>query len=171
VLNPPHDTRHDTRLPVLTEVDGSMAPLEELDDSTKGLEGWRRVGLLWNCSIPITNSKGLYLYPCPNTTPSRWRVQHLLPKLMHQHQVRLVPVISSSLPYIQATSSRIPERLLFQAQNSPSVEWWRATDRRYLYRMLRGKFPAKWCFFTKLGPQVSLFPVPISGVNICPFTG
>jgi hypothetical protein len=23
-LNPPHDTRHDTRLPVLTEVDGSM---------------------------------------------------------------------------------------------------------------------------------------------------
>jgi hypothetical protein len=31
-LNPPHDTRHDTRLPVLTEVDESMAPLEELDD-------------------------------------------------------------------------------------------------------------------------------------------
>jgi hypothetical protein len=25
-------------LPVLTEVDGSMAPLEELDDSTKGLD-------------------------------------------------------------------------------------------------------------------------------------
>jgi hypothetical protein len=28
-INPPHDTRHDTRLPVLTEVDGSMNPLEE----------------------------------------------------------------------------------------------------------------------------------------------
>jgi hypothetical protein len=26
-------------------------------------------------------------------------------------------------------------------------------------------FPAKWHFFTKLGPQVSLFPVPIFGVN------
>jgi hypothetical protein len=38
VLNPLHDTRHDTRLPVLTEVDGSMTPLEKLDDSTKGLE-------------------------------------------------------------------------------------------------------------------------------------
>jgi hypothetical protein len=37
-LNPPHDTRYDTRLPVLTEVDGSMLPLEELDDSTKGLD-------------------------------------------------------------------------------------------------------------------------------------
>jgi hypothetical protein len=36
-LNPPHDTRHDTRLPVLTEVDGSMNPLEELDDTTNGL--------------------------------------------------------------------------------------------------------------------------------------
>jgi hypothetical protein len=30
-------------------------------------------------------------------------------------------------------------------------------------------FPAEWHFFTKLGPQVSLFPVPIFGVNICPF--
>jgi hypothetical protein len=36
-LNPPHDTRHDARLPVLTEVDGSMNPLEELDDTTNGL--------------------------------------------------------------------------------------------------------------------------------------
>jgi hypothetical protein len=86
VLNPPHDTRHDTRLPVLTEVDGSMAPLEELDDSTKGLKGWRRAGLLCNCSIPITNTKGLYLYPSPNTTPGRLRVQHSLPKLMSRRQ-------------------------------------------------------------------------------------
>jgi hypothetical protein len=37
-LNLPHDTRHDTRLSVLTEVDGSMIPLEELDDMTRGLE-------------------------------------------------------------------------------------------------------------------------------------
>jgi hypothetical protein len=27
----------------------------------------------------------------------------------------------------------------------------------------------KWHFVTKLGPQVSPFPVPIFGVNICPF--
>jgi hypothetical protein len=37
-LNPPHDTRHDTRLPVLTEVDGSMNPLEELEDAWELLE-------------------------------------------------------------------------------------------------------------------------------------
>jgi hypothetical protein len=63
-----------------------MIPLEELDDSTKGLEGLHRAGLLLNCSIPITNTKGLYLYPCPNTIPSRPRVQHLLPNLMPRHQ-------------------------------------------------------------------------------------
>jgi hypothetical protein len=37
------------------------------------------------------------------------------------------------------------------------------------YRMLWGKSPAEWRFFTKLGPQVNLFPLPIFGVNICPF--
>jgi hypothetical protein len=163
VLNPPHDTRHDTRLPVLTEVDGSMAPLEELDDSTKGLEGWHRVGLLWNCSMPITNTKGLYIYPCPNTTPGRLRVQHSLPKLMSRRQCPS-RTRHQFAPYIQATSSRIPECFLLSA-NSPSAEWWRTTDRKYIYRILWGEFPTEWCFFTKLGPQVSPFPVPIFGVN------
>jgi hypothetical protein len=41
-LNPPHDTK----LPVLTKVDGSMDPLEELDDSTKGLDVWHRAGFV-----------------------------------------------------------------------------------------------------------------------------
>jgi hypothetical protein len=61
VLNPPHDTRHDTRLPVLTEVDGSMAPLEELDDSTKGLEGWRMAGLLWKI-MSLLQTLRVYIY-------------------------------------------------------------------------------------------------------------
>jgi hypothetical protein len=52
----------------------------------KDSKGWHGAGLLWNHSIPITNRKGLYLYPCPNTTPSRPRVQHLLPKLMPRRQ-------------------------------------------------------------------------------------
>jgi hypothetical protein len=33
-------------LPVLTEVDGSMAPLEELDDSTKRTQSWHGADLL-----------------------------------------------------------------------------------------------------------------------------
>jgi hypothetical protein len=42
--------------------------------------------LLCRCSIPIIDTKGLYLYPCPNTTPGRLQVQHLLPKLMFRRQ-------------------------------------------------------------------------------------
>jgi hypothetical protein len=30
-------------------------------------------------------------------------------------------------------------------------------------------FPPQMEFITKFGPQISLFPVPIFGVNICPF--
>jgi hypothetical protein len=45
----------------------------------EGLESWHGAGLLWNCSMPITNTKGSYLYPGSNTTPNRPRLQHLLP--------------------------------------------------------------------------------------------
>jgi hypothetical protein len=120
---------------------------------------------LWNCSIPITNTKGLYLYPCPNTTPSRPRVQLLLPKLMPWRQCpsctrhQFVP---SLYPGHVITYSRM---LPLPSANSPSAEWWRALDCRHLYRMPWRKFLAEWCFLTKLGPQVSLFPVPIFGVN------
>jgi hypothetical protein len=76
----------------------------------EGLETWHGAGLLWNCSIPITNTKGSYLYPWSNTTPSRPRLQHLLPKfnsmvpmsVSHSSSIRL-------LLYIQSTSSRVPE--------------------------------------------------------------
>jgi hypothetical protein len=46
----------------------------------EGLENWHGAGLLRNCSIPITNTKGSYLYPGSNMTPSRPRLQYLLPK-------------------------------------------------------------------------------------------
>jgi hypothetical protein len=47
----------------------------------EGLESWHRAGLLWNCLIPITNTKGSYLYLVSNMTPSRLRLQYLLPKI------------------------------------------------------------------------------------------
>jgi hypothetical protein len=46
-----------------------------------GLESWHGAGLLWNCSITITNTKGSYLYPGSNMTPSWPRLQYLLPKI------------------------------------------------------------------------------------------
>jgi hypothetical protein len=74
--------------------------------------------LLWNFSIPITNTKGLYLYPCPNTTPDRLRVQHLLSKLMSRRQCpsrTRHQFIPSLCPGHVITYSR---KLLFQAQTT-----------------------------------------------------
>jgi hypothetical protein len=62
-LNPPHDTRHDTRLPVLTEVDGSMDPLEELDDSTKGLKSWHGAGFVVKLFDPYYRHQGFIFIP------------------------------------------------------------------------------------------------------------
>jgi hypothetical protein len=133
-------------LPVLTEVDGSMIPLEELDDSTKGLEGWHGAGLLWNCSIPITNTKGSYLYPCPNMTPDQLRVQHLIPKLMLRCQclsyTRHQFVPSFYLGHV-ITYSR---KLHFKNANSPFAERWHIADRKHLYRILWGDFPCRMVF-------------------------
>jgi hypothetical protein len=134
---------------------------------TRLKDSWVGTGpvLLCNCLILITDIKGLYLYPCPNTTPGRLRVQHLLPKLLSRHQCpsrtrhQFVP---SLYPGHVITYSRM---LPSSRANSPSAEWWRTPDRKYVCRILWGDFPAEWRFFTKLGPQGSLFPVPIFGVN------
>jgi hypothetical protein len=61
-LNSPYDTRHDTRLPVLMEVDGSMAPLEELDDSTKGLDVWHGAGFCCEDVRFILQTSRVYIY-------------------------------------------------------------------------------------------------------------
>jgi hypothetical protein len=102
--------------------------------------------LLCNCSIPITNTKGLYLYPCPNTTPGQLRVQHSLPKLMSRRQclsrTRHQFVHSLYPGHVITYSRMIPS----SSANNPSVEWWRTTDRKYLYRILWGEFPAEWRF-------------------------
>jgi hypothetical protein len=62
-LNPPHDTRHDRRLSVLTEVDRSMAPLKELDDSTKGLHSWHGAGLVVKMFDPYYRHQGFIFIP------------------------------------------------------------------------------------------------------------
>jgi hypothetical protein len=50
-------------LPVLTEVDGSMDPLEELDDSTKGLEGWHGAGFVVKMFDPYYRHQGFIFIP------------------------------------------------------------------------------------------------------------
>jgi hypothetical protein len=128
----------------------------------KGLKSWHRADLLWNCSIDVTNTKGSYLYPGSNTTPSRPRLQHLLP-----NGVMSVSHPSSIHPFFifKPRHYAFSNAFLFQAWNSSSAEWWRTPDRRRLYRMLWGKPLAEWCSPAKLSPQVGLFPVPIFSVN------
>jgi hypothetical protein len=131
----------------------------------EGLESWHGAGLLWNCSIPITNTKGLYSHPGSNMTPSRPRLQHLLSKIntmascpsRTRHQF---------IPFIfNLRHHTFPDAFRFHPWNNSSAEWWCTPNRRRLYRTLWGKPSAEWCSSTKFGPHVSLFPVPIFGVN------
>jgi hypothetical protein len=115
----------------------------------EGLESWHDTGLLWNCSMPITNTKGSYLYPGSNGVMPISHLSSIYPFFIFKPRHHTFPNASS-----------------FQARNNSSAKWWRTLDRRRLYRMLWGKPLAEWCSSTKFGPQVSLFPVPIFGVNI-----
>jgi hypothetical protein len=74
-----------------------------------------------------------------------------------------------SLPYIRATSSRIPENFLLKAQTVLLPNDGVLPTASIFTESCEEIFPAEWHFVTKLGPQVSPFPVTIFGVNICPF--
>jgi hypothetical protein len=92
--------------------------------------------LLCRCSIPITDIKGLYLYPCPNTAPGRLRAQHLIPKSMLRCQCPSCTrhqLVLSFYPGYVITHSR---KLSFKSANSPSAERWRSANRKHLYRIL-----------------------------------
>jgi hypothetical protein len=68
----------------------------------------------------------------------------------------------------QATSPRIPENFLLQAQTVLLLND-DVLPTASIFTESSEIFPAEWYFLTKLGPQVSPFPVPFFGVNICPF--
>jgi hypothetical protein len=70
-----------------------------------------------------------------------------------------------SLPYIRATSSRIPENFLLQAQTALLPNDGVLPTASIFTESSEDIFLAEWHFITKLGPQVSPFPVPIFGVN------
>jgi hypothetical protein len=84
---------------------------------------------------------------------------------MLRANIRLVPVINSSLPYIRATSSRVPENFLLKAQTTLLPEDGVLPTASIFTESSKEILPAEWHFITKLGPQVSPFLVPIFGVN------
>jgi hypothetical protein len=102
--------------------------------------------LLCRCSIPITDIKGLYLYPCPNTTPGRLRAQHLISKLMFRRQCPYCThhqlVLSLYPGHVITHSWKLP----FTSANSSFPEWWCIADRKHLYRILWGDFPCRMVF-------------------------
>jgi hypothetical protein len=103
-------------------------------------------------------------------TPSRPRLQHLLPKIntmascpsRTRHQFIAFFIFNPR-------HHTFPNAFLFHPWNNSSAEWWHTPDRIRLYRMLWGKPSVEWCSSAKFGLHVSLFPVQIFGVNICPF--
>jgi hypothetical protein len=62
-----------------------------------------------------------------------------------------------SPPYIRATSSLIPENFLFKAQTVLLPNDGVLPTASIFTESSEEIFPAEWHFFTKLGPQVSLF--------------
>ena len=56
-----------TRLSELTEVDGSMTPLEELDDTTKGLESWHGAGCIDFGCEPLLQWSRVNIYTLDKT--------------------------------------------------------------------------------------------------------
>jgi hypothetical protein len=102
---------------------------------------------------------GSIFIPCPNTTPGGLRAQYLIPNLMLRCECLS---IHSSLLSAQTTSPRDPanpaQTVLLPNENILSTAGISAKSSEEIFPCLTG-------FVTKLGPQISLFPVPIFGVN------
>jgi hypothetical protein len=61
-----------------------MAPLEELDNSTKGLDVWHGAGFVAKMFDPYYKHQGFIFIPLSEHDSCRLRVQHLMSKLMLQ---------------------------------------------------------------------------------------
>jgi hypothetical protein len=94
--------------------------------------------------------------------PGGLRAQYLIPNL--SPSVNAYPSIR---PF---RSGRVTTQSREISANSPFAERKQTADRKLLCRILLKKpsFSGR-DFFTKLGPQIRLLPVPNFGVNICPF--
>jgi hypothetical protein len=102
---------------------------------------------------------GFIFIPCPNMTPSGLRAQYLIPNLMPKCECLS---LHSSLPSARATSARDSAN---PAQTVPLPNGNTLPTVGTSTESSEEIFPCRTRFVTKLGPQISLFPVPIFGVN------
>jgi hypothetical protein len=94
--------------------------------------------------------------PCPNTTPGALRAQYLIPNLI----VRMP--IHSSPSSVRATS---PRDLVNPAQTILLLNENILPTAGISTESSEEIFPSRMEFVTKFGPQISLLPLPIFGVN------
>jgi hypothetical protein len=95
-------------------------------------------------------------------TPNGLRAQYLIPNL--SLNAIAYPSIHSFRSSHVITQSRKISANSFLAERKPTA------DRELLCRInLERPSFFQTDFFTKLGPQIRLLPVPNFGVNICPF--
>jgi hypothetical protein len=83
--------------------------------------------------------------------------------------VHLVHAINSFFPRIRPRHHVFPKISPSKAQTASLPNDGALPTASILYRFFWETFPSRMAFITKLGPQVSLSPVPFFGVNICPF--
>jgi hypothetical protein len=105
---------------------------------------------------------GSIFIPCHGMTLNGLRAQYLIPNL--SLNVIAYPSIRPFLSGHVITQSRKISANSFLAERKPTAV------RELLCRIFLEK-PSffRTDFFTKLGPQIRLLPVPNFGVNICPF--
>jgi hypothetical protein len=123
---------------------------------------WRKDGLLWECFDYNYIHPGFIFIPCRGMTPGGLRAQYLIPNLSPKRECLS---IHSSLP-LGPRHHAIPQNQRKQslcrteANCRPQVSLPNPFEETFLL----------WTgFFTKLGPQIRLLPVPNFGVNICLF--
>jgi hypothetical protein len=94
----------------------------------KDLRIWRKAGLLWNCSIPITYMAHIYTLVLTQLLVD-YEYNIKMSKLMLRRQCPSRTRHQLILPLYRATSPRIPENF-FKSANSPFAERWRTADRK-----------------------------------------
>jgi hypothetical protein len=140
-----------------------MNPIEEFDDTTRGLESFGVKPVCYeNVSITITYIQGSYLYRV---------VAWLLVDYEHNIWYLIYRPSANAYPSIRPFhSGHVTTQSREISANSPFAERKQIADRKLLCRIFwRNLPPPDEIFFTKLGPQIRLSPVPNFGVNICPF--
>jgi hypothetical protein len=123
---------------------------------------WRKAGLLWECFDSNYIHPGFIFIPCRGMTPGGLRTQYLIPNLSPNCESLSIHSFLPLGPLHHAIlqNQRIQSLCRTEANCRPQAP---------LSNHLEETFLLWTRFFTKLGPQIRLPPVPNFGVNICPF--